>query len=540
MKLTRDGLKDQTGYEKAGIRLPGYDVALMAEKTRTSPQWVHFGIGNIFRIFMGTVADDLIEAGEMSTGITCIETFDFDVVDKIYTPYDNLALCVTLHSDGSMEKRVVGSLAEAVAARPLDQKAQGRIREIFRDPHLQMVSFTITEKGYELRGRDGNYFGYIEKELQSGPDGELSSAMTLVTAMLKERYEAGAFPLALVSMDNVSQNGKKLRESVLEIASRWKESGYLSDDALAYIQDENQVSFPWTMIDKITPRPDESVARMLSKDGMEAMDTVVTSKRTYIAPFVNAEGPQYLVIEDHFPNGRPPLEKAGVYMTDRETVNASERMKVTVCLNPVHSALGPYGVVLGIDKFYEVIRDEELGKLANLVGPTEGMAVVVDPKIISPDAFMKELMDERFPNPYIPDTSQRLCTDISQGLGVRFGVTVRAYVNKYGDAKKLLGIPLAIAGWLRYLLGETDDGTPYELAPDPLNEVFQKELKREGIQIGKPEGLNDQLRPILSNLSIFGIDLYEAGIGELIEEIFREEITGYGMVRKTLKKYLKQ
>lgn len=540
MKLTRDGLKDQTGYEKAGIRLPGYDVALMAEKTRTSPQWVHFGIGNIFRIFMGTVADDLIEAGEMSTGITCIETFDFDVVDKIYTPYDNLALCVTLHSDGSMEKRVVGSLAEAVAARPLDQKAQGRIREIFRDPHLQMVSFTITEKGYELRGRDGNYFGYIEKELQSGPDGELSSAMTLVTAMLKERYEAGAFPLALVSMDNVSQNGKKLRESVLEIASLWKESGYLSDDALAYIQDENQVSFPWTMIDKITPRPDESVARMLSKDGMEAMDTVVTSKRTYIAPFVNAEGPQYLVIEDHFPNGRPPLEKAGVYMTDRETVNASERMKVTVCLNPVHSALGPYGVVLGIDKFYEVIRDEELGKLANLVGPTEGMAVVVDPKIISPDAFMKELMDERFPNPYIPDTSQRLCTDISQGLGVRFGVTVRAYVNKYGDAKKLLGIPLAIAGWLRYLLGETDDGTPYELAPDPLNEVFQKELKREGIQIGKPEGLNDQLRPILSNLSIFGIDLYEAGIGELIEEIFREEITGYGMVRKTLKKYLKQ
>ena len=68
--------------------------------------------------------------------------------------------------------------------------------------------------------------------------------------------------------------------------------------------------------------------------------------------------PQYLVIEDSFPNGRPPLEKskAGVYMTDRDTVNKSERMKVTVCLNPVHSALGPYGCVLGYTLFLSLIH----------------------------------------------------------------------------------------------------------------------------------------------------------------------------------------
>ena len=538
MKLTLEGLKDRSGYEKAGIRLPGYDVAALAEKTRKSPGWVHFGIGNIFRIFMGTAADDLIEAGDMDTGITCIETFDFDVVDKIYKPYDNLALCVTLHGNGTVDKRVVGSLAEAIAARPGDQAARDRVREVFCDPGLKMVSFTITEKGYELRGRDGNYFGFIEKDLESGPDGELSSAMSLVAAMLKARFEAGGYPLALVSMDNVSQNGKKLRESVVEVASVWKEKGFLSEEALAYIRDEDRVSFPWSMIDKITPRPDDSVAKLLAEDGMEDMDTVITSKRTYIAPFVNAEGPQYLVVEDHFPNGRPPLEKAGIYMTDRDTVNASERMKVTVCLNPVHSALGPYGVVLGIEKFYEVMRDKDLVKLAQLVGPTEGMAVVIDPKILSPEAFMKELMEERFPNPYIPDTSQRLCTDISQGLGVRFGVTVKAYANRDGDAGKLLGIPLAIAGWLRYLLGKTDDGKPYELAPDPLNGIFQKELLESGIDVGKPEALTDQLHPILSNETIFGVDLYQAGIGKKIEEIFREEISGYGMVRKTLEKYL--
>ncbi len=85
--------------------------------------------------------------------------------------------------------------------------------------------------------------------------------------------------------------------------------------------------------------------QIFEKLGVEDMQPVITGKKTYIAPFVNAEKPQYLVIEDSFPNGRPALEKGfGVYMADRNTVNLSERMKVTVCLNPVHSATGPLGV----------------------------------------------------------------------------------------------------------------------------------------------------------------------------------------------------
>lgn len=110
------------------------------------------------------------------------------------------------------------------------------------------------------------------------------------------------------------------------------EKGFVSEDFVQYVNDENTISFPWSMIDKITPRPADTVAESLKEAGVEDMDPVITSKRTYIAPFVNAEGPQYLVIEDRFPNGRPQLEKAGVYMTDRDTVNKVERMKVTTCL----------------------------------------------------------------------------------------------------------------------------------------------------------------------------------------------------------------
>ena len=211
-------------------------------------------------------------------------------------------------------------------------------------------------------------------------------------------------------------------------------------------------------------------------------------------------------------------------------------MKVTVCLNPIHSALGPYGVLLGIGKFSDVMRDSDMLKLAHLVGPAEGMPVVVDPGILSPKAFLDEVLNERFPNPYIPDTPQRLCTDISQGLGVRFGVTIKAYTDRDGSASDLLGIPLGIAGWLRYLLGVADDGSTYELAPDPLNDELTAQLS--GIRVGEPDTFTDQLRPILSNKTIFGSDLYEAGIGEKIEQFFREEIAGEGAVRETLVKYL--
>ena len=539
MKLTWKGIRERERFAKAGIRLPAFDVERLAEETRRSPRWVHFGVGNIFRIFMGTIADDLIEAGELDRGITGVETFDFDVVDRIHRPYDNLALCVTLHGDGSADRRVAGSLTETIAARPEDAEAQRRLREIFRDPGLQMVSCTITEKGYELARPDGTLLDFVRPALEEGPDAPHASAMTLIAALLKERCDAGGAPIALVSMDNVSQNGKKFRESVLTVADAWEQRGFLTAEEAAYIRDESRVAFPWTMIDKITPRPDEAVGAKLREAGMEDMDIVVTSRRTYIAPFVNAEGPQYLVIEDHFPNGRPPFEKAGVYMTDRETVNACERMKVTVCLNPIHSALGPYGVLLGYERFSDVIRDRELLALAELVGPQEGMKVVVDPGILSPAAFLQELLEERFPNPYIPDTPQRLCTDISQGLGVRFGVTIRAYCERFGSAAELSGIPLAIAGWLRYLLGVTDTGEAYELAPDPLNAGFARDLKERGIGIGNPEAVGDALHPILSNVNIFGIDLYEAGIGERIEDLFRREIAGFGAVRETLQKELR-
>lgn len=537
MKLTVKGIKEKEGWEKNGIVLPEYDVEAVSARAKEAPVWVHFGIGNIFRVFIGGIADGLLEKGMLDRGITCVETFDYDVVDKIYEPYDNLGLSVILHGDGTREYKVLGSLAEAVKAQSSDSAQWNRLKEIFASESLQMVSFTITEKGYALHKADGTFFPFVEADVNNGPD-KATGAMAVLVAMLHERYKAGKYPLALVSMDNCSQNGARLRESVLTMAKEWQKKGFVEDDFINYVSDEKVIAFPWTMIDKITPRPSEQIADDLENLGVEDMRPVITSKKTYIAPFVNAEKPQYLVIEDSFPNGRPALEKGfGVYMADRNTVNLSERMKVTVCLNPVHSATGPLGVVLGYDLFAHMLNtNEDMMKMARMIAYKEGLPVVPNPGILSPQAFVDELFNDRFPNEYLGDTNLRLAVDVSQMVGIRFGETIKSYVEKFGDASSLTAIPLGIAGWLRYMLAVDDNGNKYELAPDPMNEEIQEQFK--DIVVGKPETLKEQLKPILSNERLFYTDLYKDGVGEKIENMFREMIAGSGAVKATIHKYV--
>ena len=537
MKLTLEGMKNTAAFQNAGILLPGYDVAAVSKKAKQAPRWAHFGIGNIFRIFIGGIADGLLEAGVLDRGLTCIETFDYDVVDKIYTPYDNLGLSVILHADGTRTYKVLGSMAEAVKAQSSDPAHWARLKEVFRSKELQLISFTITEKGYALAGSDGIYFPFIQSDIDNGPE-KATSAMAVLTAMLYVRYQDSRTPIALVSMDNCSHNGDLLRHSVLTMAREWQKKGYVTEDFLTWLGDETQVSFPWTMIDKITPRPSDAIAADLETLGVEDMAPVITSKRTYIAPFINAEQPQYLVIEDRFPNGRPELEKGfGVYLADRATVNLSERMKVTACLNPVHSATGPVGVVLGEELYAKMLNtNPDMMKMARMVAYDEGLPMVEDPKILSPKAFTDELFTDRFPNEYLGDTNLRLATDTSQGVGVRFGETIKAYVKKYGSAERLTAIPLGIAGWLRYMLGVDDMGNTYELAPDPMVPEIQAALS--SVVFGNPESLTDQLHPILSNEKVFFIDLYKAGLGEKIEGMFREMIAGKGSTKATIHKYM--
>lgn len=536
MELTLSGIQDRGPWEAAGIALPGYDVRAVSELGRREPVWAHFGIGNIFRVFIGSIADELLECGAMDRGLICLENFDAEIVDKIYAPFDNLALKVILRKDGGKDMKVLGSLAQALRSMPAYREERERVMNVFARPSLQMVSFTVTEKGYSLKAQTGEWLPQVGRDLKNPPK-DAESMIGVLTFLLFYRYMHGAFPLALVSMDNCAHNGKLLKESVLTVAAEWQKNGFVPHSFLDYLSDGERISFPCTMIDKITPRPLPEVEKELTAFGIEHMGTVITAKRSYIAPFVNAEKAQYLVIEDRFPNGRPPLEKAsGVWLTDAETVEKAERMKVSACLNPVHSALGPLGVACGYEYFADLMGEADFLNFGKTITYLEGMPVIEDPGILSPKSFADELFEERFLNRTLGDTNLRLCTDVTQGWSVRFGEMVKACAERDGSAASLTGAALGIAGCLRYFSGRDDRGSEYELAPDPLAERLHALLKFEEWGVSETV-LSEKLRPILSNRSLFGTDLYQAGIGKRIEQMLAEMLTAPGAARAAVRKY---
>ncbi len=536
MKLSFDGILNRSAWEDAGIRLPAFDWRAMRAETERAPVWVHFGAGNIFRGFIARLSQTLLEQGLQRSGIIAADTFDYEIIDRIYDPFDNMTLFVSLLPDGSTKREVVSSVAKGLRAGSAFPDDVSALKAIFRNPSLQLVSFTITEKGYALADLKGEFFPSVKADFEGGP-GRCTHAMSIVTSLLLERYKAGAVPIAMVSMDNCSHNGEKLRSSVLTVAEKWLENGFVDRGFTDWISNESLVSFPWSMIDKITPRPARAVEEELLRLGVEDMAPIVTSKNTFIAPFVNAEAPQYLVVEDNFPNGRPPLEKAGVYMTTRDTVNDTERMKVTTCLNPLHTALAVYGCLLVYDTIAGEMRDPQLKGLVQRMSWGEGMRVVTDPGILSPAAFLTEVLEQRLPNPFMPDTPQRIATDTSQKIPIRFGETIKSYAsNPELDVTSLTYIPLAIAGWLRYLVGVDDRGEPMQCSSDPMLAVLKEQLS--GIELGKPETVGNKLEPILGNSVLFGSDLVSLGLGDKITGFVKELLSGPGAVRATLVRYV--
>ena len=512
-------------WEAKGYELPRFDIKTVRKNTYENPTWVHFGGGNIFRAFPAALLNDALNTGKYDRGVIVAETFDDEVIDKAYAPYDNLSLLVSLQSSGTIEKKVIASVTEALKADPQFED-WNRLTEIFRKPSLQMISFTITEKGY----------GYNEEDLARG----LSPVFALgkVTVLLHERFKAGRLPLTVQSMDNCSHNGSKVQAGVFAYAERWAKDGLVAQEFVDYLKDGSKVSFPWSMIDKITPRPHEKVKALLAADGFEDNDYIETARHTFTAPFVNAEETQYLVIEDNYTNGRPPLNLGGVLYTTRETVDKVETMKVTTCLNPLHTAMAIYGCLLGYDLISAEIADADIRAFVQKIGYIEAMPVVVDPGVLNPYEFIGAFINKRLPNPFMPDTPQRIAMDTSQKLPIRFGETIKKYISRGLDRSNLVLIPLVLAGYARYLKGVDDAGKPFTPSPDPLLEELQSIVSP--LEIGREHQDFGCLRKLFSRKDVFGLDLYEAGLGEQIEGMVKELYAGKGAVRATLHRYVSE
>jgi fructuronate reductase len=531
--LTKEGLKNPE-WNRLEIKLPEFDIPQMINHTKSTPKWIHIAPSNIYRSMIATIQQKLIESGVVDYGMIAIETHDIQVIKDIYRPHDNLSIRVVMHPDGRNDLMVVGSIADAVFAdNTILPDGWKRALDYFSTSSLQMVSITCTEKGYDINNLQA------ETDFVNGPDAP-AHIMAKIASFAYHRYKNGRMPIAFVSMDNCAENGLKFFDAVMSFAREWANRNFVENEFIDYL--EKDISFPWTMIDRITPRPAPEVKEMLESKGIKDMEIITTDKGTVIAPFVNTERVSYLVIEDRFPNGRPPLEKAGViFCNNSEEVALYEKMKVGACLNPNQTALAIFGCLFNYKHIYDAIADPLLKELVYRQSYEEALPVVIHLGKIDPKEFLREVLEERLPNPNIPDTPARIITDTSQKVGVRYGNTIIAHGD---NARNLKYIPLVIAGWCRYLIGVDDNGHDMNYnpnaqkllnkwSPDPRLEELVKYISP--IQFGKPETVGDRLNPVLSDTSIFGVDLYKVGVGEKIENYFKEMITGIGAVKRTLK-----
>lgn len=524
---------------RLGVRTPACDTDALMAAGRQQPVWMHVGGGNLYRALHAQIAQDLADAGELDRGIVVLETRSPFTVDNLYAPYDGAVLQVVMNEDGTLDERLLAVTADALFANAERPQDLARARSYFASPELQLVTFTITEKGYGLTAPDGALLPAVEREMQRGP-GHPESTMGTVAALLFDRFSAGAAPIALVSTDNFSRNGERFRDAVLAIVRGWERAGHVPAAFTSYVADEARVSFPWTMIDRITPNPARSTEEALEAQGLMDLGVVEARGGVRFAAFCNAEAVHYLVIEDSFPNGRPAFERAGVILTDRATAERADTMKVTTCLNPIHTCLALFGCLLGYATIAAEMLDADMAALAAHVGYDEGLPVVEDPGVIDPHSFIDEVLTRRLPNPSLPDTPQRIAADTSQKLPVRFGETIARYASRPDlDPADLVYIPLVLAAWLRYLLGVDDHLVPFQPSPDPLlDDVLQAQLAPVRLGLSDADAIHRAVEPILSNRSIFGCDLYEVGLGGKVEGYLREMLAGPGAVAATVAKYV--
>jgi len=194
-----------------------------------------------------------------------------------------------------------------------------------------------------------------------------------------------------------------------------------------------------------------------------------------------------------------------------------------------------YGCMLGYTLISAEMADEDLRAFIQKIGYMEAMPVVVDPGVLNPYEFIGAVINRRLPNPFMPDAPQRIAMDTSQKLPIRFGETIKKYVARGLDMSNLVLIPLTLAGYARYLKGIKDDGIPFEPSPDPMLAELQAIV--EPLKIGVANQDWSCLKALYSRADVFGLNLYEAGLGERIEGMVRELFAGPGAVRKTLHKY---
>jgi mannitol 2-dehydrogenase len=442
------------------VPAPGYD------RTRVTTGVVHVGVGGFHRAHQAMYHDRLMNAGAaLDWGICGVGVLAADRrMHEVLRAQDGLYTLVAKHADGSRDVRVIGAMTEHRLA-PDDPEA---VIERMADASTRVVSLTITEGGYNLDDATGQFDATdpnVVADLQ--PGAAPRTTFGLVTEALRRRRERRLAPFTVMSCDNLQGNGRLARMVFSDFAR-------LRDPALGDWV-EQQVPFPSSMVDRITPATTEAdVAEVRERFGIQDAWPVVCEPYTQ------------WVLEDAFSVGRPPYEDAGVQIVD--DVEPYELMKLRL-LNASHQAIAYFGHLCGYRYVHEAAQDPLFrGLLAGYMDEEATPTLAPVPGVDLPS--YKRTLIERFSNPEVRDTIARLCAESSDRIPKWLLPVVREQLATGGEITRSAAI---VASWARYAEGIDEQGRPIEVV-DRLADRLTESARRQ----------RDDPDAFIANRDVFG------------------------------------
>ncbi len=412
------------------IPVPTYD------RSAVTTGIVHFGVGGFHRAHEAMYLDRLMEQGlALDWGICGVGVMPPDLkMRDVMDAQDCLYTLVLKAPDGSWEPRVIGSIVQYLYA-PDDPDA---VIEKMADPATRIVSLTVTEGGYNFHPVTGKFDAEnpaVKADLQ--PGAVPTTTFGLITEALVRRRERGVAPFTIMSCDNIQGNGHVASE-VFTAYARLREPE-LGDWVAA------EVSFPSSMVDRITPATtDDDRAEISERFGVEDAWPVVCEPFTQWA------------LEDSLPEGRPPLEEAGVQVV--ADVEPYELMKLRL-LNAGHQGLGYFGYLAGYRLVHEAAQDRLISTF--LLAYMDAEATPTLSPVPGVDlADYKATLIERFSNPAVRDTVARLCAESSDRIPKWVLPVIRENLAAGRDVALATAI---VASWARYAEGVDEAGEPIEV-----------------------------------------------------------------------------
>ncbi len=401
--------------------LPAYD------RTKLTPGIVHIGLGNFHRAHMAVYLDDLFATGEgHDWAILGAGVREGDArMREALMAQDCLSTVIELDPHGKSARRI-GSMIDFL---PVEPDNAALIAAMTR-PEIRIVSLTVTEGGYFIDPATGQ-FNPAAPEIAADAANPHRTAFGAIIAALRARRAAAIPPFTVMSCDNLPGNGHVTQSAVVGLAR-------LSDPALAdWIA--ATVAFPNGMVDRITPATGPHERALAASFGL-----------TDPVP-VTCEPFRQWVLEDHFPGGRPALEKVGVTLTPH--VHAYEAMKIRI-LNGGHATIAYPGGLMDIEYVHEAMAHPLILGFLNKVETAEIIPYV--PPVPDTDiaAYYRTIV-QRFSNPEVADTERRLCLDGSNRQPKFIVPSLRDALAAGGSID---GLALVSALWCRYCFGTTDSG----------------------------------------------------------------------------------